>query len=84
VTGHVFEGHKSLAITRFCPLLEGWDEANKVLWGMGKCWMFASPVSPSHLNAKLGGAVEGVGQTKCIIYGKTKLEGDLERDWHGQ
>ena len=50
--------------------------------------MFASPVSPSHLNAKLGGggegAVEGLSQTKCIIYGKTKLEEDLERDGHGQ
>ena len=36
VTGHAFEGHKRLAIIQFCLLLEGWDEANKVLWGMGK------------------------------------------------
>lgn len=35
VTGHAFEGHKRLAIIQFCLLLEGWDEANKVLWGMG-------------------------------------------------
>ena len=56
VTGHAFEGHKRLAIIQFCLLLEGWDEANKVLWGMGEWWMFTSPASPSHLNVKFGGS----------------------------
>ena len=51
--------------------------------GNGKVVNVRLPCQPLSSECKIRGAEEGVGQTICIIYGN-KLEGHLERDWHGQ